>query len=1238
MTRMEGIFADFVTLAMLVSLPAWAFNAPEDQNGPLKLRIEGPSEVTQADVPLAVGVVLENSSDEALRGITYVRVIDSWRVEPAEKIEFLLEGRKSERSDFVVIADAGTYNAHYPVHAYAEFEHGGEKRFAHAILVVETKLPNPPQPRLPVEWKPVILPINKPLPLWRLPIRRVLFETFGQKPRLMPVGWFGSDGPSRGFAEFGRSVHRGEALDSVVMHPPWYQGLTGTMFVEYPILLPQETPIKVWFANAIRDHHPERGEPASDGVTFRVRVAPFDAPDDTLGEIVFERHTDAKLWQKGEADLSRFAGQSVRVQFESHPGPKNDTTCDESYWAEPKVFVGDTPPLPPPDSMPPFVSLGTVTAGDAEYEVQIAGIPFRGEICFSRGDQRLSFQGFRASVLGDVVTEWGALSVPGKITVEKGERGQRVRRSYETWAGPFELRNEYWIEGGAFRVRTWLETDVPPRPWLVAYLEDVSLGPWSQKAKRVYAGTGNVIAEPQAFELGYDGHRLSSSFVGFDFENGMSLLMAVDVPPSRLEVNPDPNHIYTLHAAHAQIWTFIPANDIWDAVKVWRELDPRRASRGVPKLAGRFVFDLWGGRYAESADALERAFAYGLTDLVVVWHNWQRWGYDYRLPDIYPPNPDLGTLEEFKRLADVCKQHDILFAPHDNYIDFYPDADEYSYEHIAFNPDQQPIRAWFNEGRKAQAYRWRPDRVQPFVERNLKLIRDSFSATAYFIDVWSSIGPHDYWTHDGEFRTRVSTRDTWGEAFAWIRDYLGADAPQISESGHDQLLGWLDGAQANHLRVGSPPSGYYSWAVWDIRCTDAERVPWLDAAYHDRFILHGAGYDPRYRGGLNSHLHGIYSDDYVATEVLTGHPAMVPEPFSRDAVRMYWLLHDLMRGLALHRIDRVGFVAGDLHRQKVTWDNGAEVWVNRGETDWEVEEHVLPQYGFYVRVRNSECGMRNEATNEGQEFCEAAIERKDGVIGEWSRSPESWYVNARPIISNRLPVRVSLESLTLQPDRVLDIGLTWRAEVPLEQNWRAFVHFVDEKGDIQFQADHDFDTPTTQWKGTYSSQGRTRVPEKFRPGQSFELRVGLYDPTTHARAAIEGYDDDSQAVRLAAILLKGESDTLSGVEWKTLAEKDDPRAARGNPTQKMIAFDGVTTNGAARLTNDAGRIVVTPLPSGQPFILRLRPDQIAGGIPEITRVSAVNENGEVQQSVEFRKDAGEIILECGPGVSAYRLE
>src|SRR5581483_4821335 len=99
--------------------------------------------------------------------------------------------------------------------------------------------------------------------------------------------------------------------------------------------------------------------------------------------------------------------------------------------------------------------------------------------------------------------------------------------------------------------------------------------------------------------------------------------------------------------------------------------------------------------------------------------------------------------------------------------------------------------AWYRWGFEAQSYRFRPDRVRSFLERNVRMIRDGISPTAYFIDVWSSMGPFDYWTNDGRFVPRCETRRAWGESFAWIRNFLGENAPQISEAGHDQLIGWL---------------------------------------------------------------------------------------------------------------------------------------------------------------------------------------------------------------------------------------------------------------------------------------------------------------------------------------------------------------------------------------------------------------------------------------------------------------
>lgn len=108
-------------------------------------------------------------------------------------------------------------------------------------------------------------------------------------------------------------------------------------------------------------------------------------------------------------------------------------------------------------------------------------------------------------------------------------------------------------------------------------------------------------------------------------------------------------------------------------------------------MVGRFSIDLWRGRYADAAKALAQTFRYGLTDTVVIWHRWQRWGYDYRLPDIYPPSPEWGTAQEFLDLVAICKKNGVMFAPHDNYIDIYPDAEGFSYDNMAFTADRKLV-------------------------------------------------------------------------------------------------------------------------------------------------------------------------------------------------------------------------------------------------------------------------------------------------------------------------------------------------------------------------------------------------------------------------------------------------------------------------------------------------------------------------------------------------------------------
>ena len=324
---------------------------------------------------------------------------------------------------------------------------------------------------------------------------------------------------------------------------------------------------------------------------------------------------------------------------------------------------------------------------------------------------------------------------------------------------------------------------------------------------------------------------------------------------------------------------------------------------------------------------------------------------------------------------------------------------------------------------------------------------------------------------------------------------------------------------------------------------------------------------------------------------------MVSAPFGRDVVRKYWLLHDLMRALALRQIEEVVFHEGNLHRQLVRWSGGGQVWVNRGTNDWTVEEHVLPPYGFLARVPSEEGNV------------EAAIERHEEVIVDWARGPSGYYVNARPVIQNRWPVRPSLESIRLVDGRKLQLSLQWEAERSLPLPLSVFIHFVDEKGEILFQASQKSGEPTTEWLDTVKTQATAVIPDTILAGRKVELRVGLYDPPSGIRAPLlvsttavtDPFGNTANRWREGENQERGLDAARGG---------PDPVLARLNPEGVPIPFDAVTSDGACRLTCDGQVVQLTPLPDSPGCTVRLSWKELPWELPTPRQLEAISEDGE----------------------------
>jgi len=172
--------------------------------------------------------------------------------------------------------------------------------------------------------------------------------------------------------------------------------------------------------------------------------------------------------------------------------------------------------------------------------------------------------------------------------------------------------------------------------------------------------------------------------VGADYSGGLSLLQAVDVPPVNFRVDPASRE-YSLHTRLNGTMTLVAGEaGALDCAIRYRPLYDKLPAGAVDRLAGRMCLDIWGGRYAEIADNMQELIRYGVTDSLLTVHVWQRWGYDYRLPDVWPPDPKLGTIEDMRKIGSVCTPHDISWGLHDDYVCIFPDATDFSYDLVTF--------------------------------------------------------------------------------------------------------------------------------------------------------------------------------------------------------------------------------------------------------------------------------------------------------------------------------------------------------------------------------------------------------------------------------------------------------------------------------------------------------------------------------------------------------------------------
>jgi len=1183
------------------------FLAPVDRVGDVTISIGDPGVVTGLGKAMRVDVTVKNAGREKVEGKLRLGVVDDWRV--VEKEEgFSVEAAGIEVVSFHVIPGVKSYAALYPVHAFAEFD--GKRAHAVLITTVAEEAVAKARPE-DARWPVLELKKDGRVRLDEGKIYRPSIALQGENAKAKPVGWMGTD-ESTGAVVALMDEDRGERRHALTVHPAYRTGW-GDVYLDYRVKLPVQKVIGLDFATAIRDN--AATEPPSDGVEFRAQV------DDGAGfKTLFTRFSKAKRWEEAHVDLSAYAGQTVTLRLVTDPGPAHNTVCDQSFWAEPAVRGGEV------------LKAETDAERTARREkaIEMAKAALHGRE--AKWSWKLKSD---AGITGAAVVpgpcgmadayiafaEEGRVVVFDGFTMEVDEAAELTQRA-KSWseegrgmiACPDGTQVTVWAEKGALRIgfrMPGVKRDARGEPRYTA----LGIGPASEKARRVYAGFGNVLEEPGRFDLNGGGFMLATRHVGMDFANGLSLVEACDIFPDRFHVNPE-KRSYSLITHHDATFSFIPSgHGAFAAARVYHDLVQFKPAGGVAKLQGKMCLDQWGGDYKVAAENIEKAARDGLTDAVFVKHCWQRWGYDYRLPDIYPPADNFA---DFRAMVEACKRHGILFCPHDNYIDFYPDAEGYSYDHMIYNEDGTPQRAWYNEGREAQSYRWAPTAFRPWLERNLKLVTKGFGPTAYFVDVFGSIPPIDFYDRQGRFYPKTVAAKCWGAAFDRIREALGNDAPTISEAGQDGLIGHLDAGESDHDGWQAKPTGEKGPFCWNVAAADGERIPWHDMASHGSFVLLAGGLGPRYAGGQDEMLHGYGSDDYLCTTVMGGRNPMCEGPFSRRAVMTYWLLHDVCKELAHDEMLSDEFAGDDIHRQISRFSGGGEVMINRGKSDWEQDGGVLPKYGFVAKAGKYE----------------ADVTRRDGVISASAKGPGSLFVDARPanVSEGEGDAIGKVTGVDDLGQRRFRVRIEWEVLHPVREEYHSFVHLVrngkTKNQGIILVGGVDLDPAKLRETGTYSSTGVMTMPDNT-PGP-LDIRFGLYQPKEGGdRLPMLVAMDSEGRARGGTIRMDG-----TAVRWTPEPADADvaERIERLNMREKVVDFGAVATNGAFRLKYGGEKWELMALPGSAAFKVQLRLDQLNAGGKKVRAITGTD-----GKDAEFRQTGDLVEFETNGGVEGYGI-
>jgi len=1079
----------------------------------------------------------------------------------------------------------------------------------------------------------------------------------------MADGWTGHfHGPSGiSYTPFGRQ----DGKDCLLMHCPWRNG-TGITWVEYPLQLPQTGPITLRLAIAMKTDvaRPDR----SDGCQFRVKLQPAEGGPQTL----LDEHYAAAQWKPFQWDLTPHAGRRVVVRLEVGPGPANNASWDYAFFGDPEIVVGEAQKAPAAIA-PLWPAAGDLkrlsndrTLGCRPTGAQAAAPKFtwdestgvgrydidwpadKGKISYSICTRREGPQAAdRLMAIGATVTApdgtvygpyalgagSGVLLASGAKTWEADAPGVKVRLlSAAVKDDRLTVTTEYSVEGLTAPITTEYAvkgSSLCARVQATPALDEVRFGSIAAPIRRPvpvpYLGLGPILYVPDS--------QLYASVV-LDWHDSQATSHTDSTAHYLPKTDGKRNAVsttafYTLSPRVGEVVCNIP----------------HAPSPFMNDLAGRIMFDIWGGRFRDDGDWFKELASYGVRNAAIIKHDWQRSGYDNALPNHYPANPKLGGDEDMIYYVEMTRGLGHRTSLHENYVDFYPNSELYDANDISLEVDGKPMKAWFNGGTGVQSFAAKPTSIMKYARMQSPEIHRRYGTNASYLDVHTCVPPWFHVDHRASEPGAASYQPvykTHAELFAFERQTH--EGPLFGEgNGQFYWAGLCDGCEA--------------------QVDGGENAAWLLdfdlLKVHPQMVNHGMGYLERWlstgygAGWYTNTPQTRAMDKYRAMELAFGHAGFVAGQIWHQlpyVLREYYLVTPIQdryvnaRPTAiLYDVDgqmkpaAEALAAGPLsNRVYVEYDSGLKLWCNGSEKDWKIAGDTLPDYGFRAEANDLLSTTTLWPTTDGRK-----------VVADYRHDAAILFADARSFdpdgFARIVRIEPSLLSVQKVGPRKFQITYRWKTHAKHDQKGlNSFVHFTSPDSshpeEIQFQNDHPLPSDPLQWQvGQEVADGPHEVAVAATvPDGEYHVRIGLFNPNGRVSLAFES--DGKGRYDIGTIRIKGDEITSTPTPLKPLVNDPNnlPYEGHINRSQAMVDFGKVVTNGCVAIRPMYKSWWVTVCPRERPFTIRLRMDRLDPKMPSTGwNVQMMNANSRSYGLVETQRGDGWIEWRTGQTTANY---